>query len=175
VEKEQLERLLCSKVIFIKKQLWIFGVADEDLENMTSDVFEEAYKGLRKLREAEKIEGWLRTIIMRRVSKYIDEKSNRCEVSNILKDEFGEEIDLYELYTASKSAEEIFIKAQQDEEVRKLVASLPTAKRRIIQLHIWGEYTFTEIARVMKLNDNTVKTVYYRTLDQLRKEAQNER
>ena len=94
MEKEQLERLLCSKVTFIKKQLWIFGVADEDLENMTSDVFEEAYKGLRKLREAEKIEGWLRTIIMRRVSKYIDKKSNRCEVSNILKDEFGEEIDL---------------------------------------------------------------------------------
>lgn len=175
MEKEQLEKLLCSKVTFIKKQLWIFGVADDDLEGMTSDVLEEAYKGLRKLREAEKIDGWLRTIIMRRVSKYIDKKSSRREVSNILKDEFGEEIDIYEIYASSKSAEEIFIKAQQDEEIRKLVAALPTSKRRIVQLHIWGDYTFTEIAKVMNLNDNTVKTVYYRTLNQLRKEAPNER
>jgi RNA polymerase sigma factor (sigma-70 family) len=108
-------------------------------------------------------------------SAYFGKKSGIIEISNMFKNEYGEEVNLYDLYAVEKSAEEILIEAERNEDIRRLVASLPSAKKRIIQMRIFGEYKFSEIAEVMKVKENTVKTIFYRTMDELRKEAQNER
>lgn len=175
MDKRFLESLLCEKVEFISKQLYLLGVDRKDIDTMTLDVLNQAHKSLRTLREADKIEGWLKTIIVRRSSKYFDKKSGIIEISNITKNEYGEDIDLYDLYAVEKSAEEILIDAERNEDIRRLVISLPPAKKRIIQMRVFGEYKFSEIADVMKVKENTVKTIFYRTMDELRKEAQNER
>lgn len=175
MDKTILERLLCEKVYFISKQLYILGVDDRDIDSLTLDVLEQAHKSLKKLRDVDKIESWLKTIIVRRSSKYFGKKSGIIEISNMFKNEYGEEVNLYDLCAVEKSAEEILIEAERNEDIRRLVASLPPAKKRIIQMRIFGEYKFSEIAEVMKVKENTVKTIFYRTMDELRKEAQNER
>ena len=61
---------------------------------------------------------------------------------------------------------------QQDftERVCAYVNTLPTDTQKIFRLHIFGGYTFAEIAQRMELPESSVKSKYYRLLNMLRKE-----
>jgi RNA polymerase sigma-70 factor (ECF subfamily) len=56
------------------------------------------------------------------------------------------------------------------ERVSEFVGGQPPDTQRIFRLHIWGERTFTEIAKSLDLPESTVKTKYYRLIAKLRKE-----
>jgi RNA polymerase sigma-70 factor (ECF subfamily) len=56
------------------------------------------------------------------------------------------------------------------ERVCAFVGNLPPDTQRIFRLHIFGEYTFAEIADHMSIPESSVKTRYYRLLGTLRKE-----
>jgi len=168
LEQDVLEDLLCSKVGFIRQQLWIIGVDKSDRSFLEGDILEEAYKSLRKIEDPEKIECWLKTIIIRRVSKLTKKKEKRREASNIMELETGETVDVYDLYSDEKSAEELFIEAEKRHVARELLDTLPEKKKRIIQMRFWGEYTFAEIAAMTNTKESTVKSTYSRSLKELR-------
>ncbi len=46
----------------------------------------------------------------------------------------------------------------------------PVRTQQIFRLHVFGGYTFAEIAHELGISDNTAKTSYYRLVRQLRKE-----
>ena len=46
--------------------------------------------------------------------------------------------------------------------------------QRIFRLKVFGEYTFTEIAKMVEMPEPTVKTKFYRILKSIRKEFQDE-
>ncbi|GHU87393.1 RNA polymerase sigma factor [Clostridia bacterium] len=50
------------------------------------------------------------------------------------------------------------------------VEALPSDTQRIFRLHIFGGYTFKEIAETLEISESTVKTTYYRLINALRKE-----
>ena len=56
------------------------------------------------------------------------------------------------------------------ERICDYVGQLPPDTQRIFRLHIWGEYTFKEIAAILDLPESSVKTKYYRLIHLLRKE-----
>jgi RNA polymerase sigma-70 factor (ECF subfamily) len=56
------------------------------------------------------------------------------------------------------------------ERVCEYVNTLPPDTQKIFRLHIFGEYTFAEIAAQMNMPENSVKTKYYRLIGALRKE-----
>lgn len=167
MELDFLEDLLCSKIGFIRQQLYIIGVEESDRDYLEGDILEEAYKSLHSMEDPEKIEGWLKTIIIRRVSKLVKKKPKRREVSNIMKLETGETVDVYELYSDQKSAEEIFIEAEKRHVARELLETLPEKKKRIIQMRFWGDYTFKEIAAMTNTHESTVKSAFSRSIKQL--------
>ncbi|MDR0840384.1 MAG: RNA polymerase sigma factor [Christensenellaceae bacterium] len=51
-----------------------------------------------------------------------------------------------------------------------LLAALPGGTQRIFRLHVFGGYTFREIAEGLEMPEGTVKTMYYRLVNILRKE-----
>lgn len=56
------------------------------------------------------------------------------------------------------------------EKICNYVGELPSDIQKIFRLHIWGGYTFKEIANVLHLPESSVKSKYYRLIDLLRKE-----
>jgi len=56
------------------------------------------------------------------------------------------------------------------ERVSTFVGGLPPDIQKIYRLHIFGGYTFAEIANNMELAESSVKSKYYRLLKTLRKE-----
>ena len=56
------------------------------------------------------------------------------------------------------------------ERVCAFVNTLPHDTQKIFRLHIFGAYTFAEIAEQMEVPESSVKSRYYRLLNTLRKE-----
>jgi len=56
------------------------------------------------------------------------------------------------------------------ERVCEYVNNFPTDTQKIFRLHIFGNYTFAEIATSMQLAEGSVKSKYYRLLNKLRGE-----
>jgi RNA polymerase sigma-70 factor (ECF subfamily) len=53
-------------------------------------------------------------------------------------------------------------------EMKKYLVLIPDGSREILILKIWEEYTFEEIAVLISMNENSVKTQYYRALEKIR-------
>jgi RNA polymerase sigma-70 factor (ECF subfamily) len=56
------------------------------------------------------------------------------------------------------------------ERVFAYLAGSPSGTQRIFRLHVFGEYTFKEIAVSLHIPESTAKTTYYRLMNALRKE-----
>ncbi len=82
-----------------------------------------------------------------------------------------EVLPIDEVEPASKTD---FTKQIEDAEfagqVSDFIAGLPVDTQRIFRLHVFGGYTFREIADGLRIPESTVKTTYYRLINTLRKE-----
>ena len=77
-----------------------------------------------------------------------------------------------QLVMKAKSGDaEAFIKLmeQSDLEFQDLLAHLPEESRVIFQLYFGEQYSISQIAHLLKLNENTVKSRLHRGKEQLRK------
>lgn len=61
------------------------------------------------------------------------------------------------------------LEVQSDLEFQDLLAHLPEDSRIIFQLYFGEQYTVSQIAKITKLNENTVKSRLHRGKEQLRK------
>jgi RNA polymerase sigma-70 factor (ECF subfamily) len=56
------------------------------------------------------------------------------------------------------------------EKVYAAVGDLPPDTQTIFRLHVFGDYTFSEIAAMLELPEGSVKSKYYRLINRLKKE-----
>ena len=166
MKKEKLVESLCDKFGYVILLLRVMGVDENDVEDLATEVLIDALKSIDDLRDAEKLTPWIKTIAVNRASKYFGSRSKRKEISNMVRMEAGE-IDIYDLVADEITVEKILQEAEENAMVEKLINSLSEAGRRIIRMRVWGDYKFREIADVMNLNVNTVKSVYPRSLKRL--------
>jgi RNA polymerase sigma-70 factor (ECF subfamily) len=56
------------------------------------------------------------------------------------------------------------------ERVCAYIEALPGDTQRVFRLHVFGGYTFKQIAEALELSESTAKTAYYRLVNTLKKE-----
>lgn len=167
MNKDSLLEILSQKSSYISRTLRIIGISEDDIEDLRNDILENALRKITTLKDVDSIDAWLRTITMHKASKYMRKRSQNKELSNILKNESGEEIDLYDLVADEKTTEHLFQEAERRKAAAMLLDTLAEPGKQIIQLRFWGDYKFTEIAMILNINQNTVKTIYRRSLQKL--------
>ena len=173
MDKDSLLEVLSLKSNYISKLLRVMGVGEDDVEDLRNDVLENAVRRITTLRDEGSIEAWLRTLTMRRASKYFSKRRHGRELSNIIKMETGEEMDVYDLVADEKTTEHLFQEAERRKAAAMLLNTLSGTEKRIIQMRFGGEYKFSEIAIILSINVNTVKTIYRRSLQKLEKNYYN--
>ena len=89
MDKDSLLEVLSLKSNYISKLLRVMGVGEDDVEDLRNDVLENAVRRITTLRDEGSIEAWLRTLTMRRASKYFSKRRHGRELSNIIKMETG--------------------------------------------------------------------------------------
>ena len=124
----------------------------EDAEDIVSETFIEAYKGLKNLREIESFKPWIFKILSirckRKIGTYVKEKGN------IDLDDYVEE--------GVDGGENLKV------EIQEALDTLTEEEREIVMMSVMQGYTMKEIAHMKNLPQGTVSSKLHRTFKKLR-------
>lgn len=118
-------------------------------EDIAQEVFIKCYKSLNHFRGDAQITSWIYRITVNTAKDFLRSKS-----FNILKYPKS----FFENITKSETPEDVVLQQDQREAVLQTVLSLPTKYREIIILYYFQDEKMEDIAEILKLNLNTVKT-----------------
>lgn len=122
-----------------------------DAEDAVSETVIDAFASIGKLRREEAFRAWMFRIL-----------SNKCKVR--LRERRYQHVEWEE------AEEELSCAPEQPEEsvyLRKIFRELEDEDRMIVSMHVFGGYTGREIARMLGMNANTVRTRERRALKRL--------
>ena len=129
---------------------------DEDVADAIQDTILAAYEHIDTLRRGEHFKTWLVRILINNCTKTWRQKKKNVSLEN--EQEFGsiEHVD----------------RGRADVEFRELLMSLPEESRAIFQLYYGEQFTTKEIADILDMNENTIKSRLHRGKEQLREELE---
>jgi len=135
--------------------------------DLTQDIFIKAWKNLKKFNsEKASFKTWLFTIARNTAIDFLKKRKSIVfsKLENEENPDFLENISDTELLP-----DEILIKLENKELLKKLLQELSELEKTVLLLHYQEEMTFEEIGEVLKKSPNTVKSWHYRAILKLRK------
>ena len=130
-----------------------------DAEDVVSDTFLEAYKGIRGLRDESSFRPWIMRILYIRCKRKIKE---------IIELKAGRDLDeFFDLPSGDVQVEEL---VEQRTDIGKALATLSQEERLVVTLSVLEGYTTKEIAYILGHPHGTVSSKLHRTLAKLRKQ-----
>lgn len=121
-----------------------------DAEDAVSDAVADAFASIRRLRRAESFRSWIFRIL-----------SNKCK--DRIRDYVHGQEELSEDLQSPEDEQGMLDSIQ----VRKIFYTLSDDERFIISMHIFAGYTSREIAEIMHMNENTVRSKESRGLKKM--------
>ncbi len=142
---------------------------DRDLsEELTQESFYQALKSFHRYDGSCSLFTWLAAIAKNTYFKHLRKASHRQSESTLSTDEFtyaaGEEDD----------PAEVLQKRAELEALRRIVDRLPDKYKDVVILRIYGDLPFSEIARSLKISENSAKVLFYRAKNQIREELSHD-
>ena len=128
-----------------------------DAEDAVSETVVDAFASIGKLRRLEAFKGWIFRILY-----------NKCK--DKLREYTKKDAELPEDYREVPAEE----KVEDDAVMRALFFELGEEDRLIISMHLFAGYTSKEIAKILGLNENTVRSKESRALKKLARELEQE-
>ncbi|MCP1110046.1 RNA polymerase sigma factor (sigma-70 family) [Lachnospiraceae bacterium PF1-21] len=122
-----------------------------DAEDCVSEAVLKAYEKMASLRAEEAFKSWIFTILANVCKKKLKDMSKRGEETMEGREEVGSSVN-YDLPL----------------DLQKAFMVLSNQERQIIGLSVYGGYNSTEIAAILKLNQNTVRSKRSRAYARLR-------
>ena len=127
-----------------------------DAEDVVSETVADAFASIGRLHKAEAFKGWIFRILY-----------NKCK--DKLREYTKKDVELPEDYK-EVAAEE---KVEDGAIMRALFYELSEEERMIISMHLFAGYTSKEIAKLLGLNENTVRSKESRALKKLAQMAED--
>lgn len=135
----------------------------DDAQDLMQEVFLGLYRNLEEFRGQAQLSTWLFRVAH---NKAID-LARRRSVRPVLNSQSDYD-ELSELSSDKPTPEEHLESAQSSDRVCGLLSQLPPAQRMVIELKIYQELTFEEIADLSGISANTAKTRFYTALKKIR-------
>lgn len=127
-----------------------------DAQDAVSETVMDAFISIRRLRAEEAFRGWIFRILSNKCKRKLKEYANKPA-------EWSEELaDRLVSRDSEDTAEYI--------QVRILFWKLPAQDRMIIAMHLFAGYTSREIAKLLHMNENTVRSRESRAIRKMREQ-----
>ena len=133
----------------------------QDAQDVTQEVFLQAYRGLRTLRRWESLAFWLYRIAYARCTDLLRIRSKRADR------DFIEDQDLQVIDAPSLDS---YRRDQLDESLQGALDSLPDAYREVLVLHYFGGMTIKDMAKALGASPGAIGMRLSRARAQLREE-----
>ena len=133
----------------------------EEAQDLCQQTLLRAYQGLGRLREPERFSTWLYQIA---VNACRDEFSRRQQRPTVSMEEVGEPVD-----PAQGGAELGALRRDLRDWLERGLQAIPEEQRLVVVMKEYQQLKFTEIADILKVPVNTIKSRLYYGLNNLRK------
>ncbi|MFM1654924.1 sigma-70 family RNA polymerase sigma factor [Brevibacillus sp. B_LB10_24] len=155
---EQLMRVYGDKII----QLAYLIVKDRNIaEDITQEVFLKAFRDLHTFRGESEIKTWLYRIAINESKKYLRSWSFRQIFSTFKKESVPDEQN-------HERVEDVVIGKLTKEEMAERVMAMLPQYRQVIVLHYYEDLTIREIAQVLDISEELVRTKLHRARKQFK-------
>jgi len=148
-----------------KAGIYAFAYAElrdfQDAQDMTQEVFLQAYRDLRSLRRRESFAFWLYRIAYRRCVQWFRARSKRVD-RDFVEDQDPRAIDNLSL--------DFYRDGQRDESVREALDSLSETYREVLMLHYFGGMTIKDIASALGVSPGAIGMRLSRARAQIKEE-----
>jgi RNA polymerase sigma-70 factor (ECF subfamily) len=134
--------------------------AREEAEDVTSDIFREAWTSRRKYRGRGAFRAWLFTIVRRVLA---DHYRYRGPSFTRLEPTLGDGV-----LDAAPTPEDHVVRDERAALARSLVADLSREQQEVLSLRFAAELSYAEIGAVIGKREDAVKKIAYRALETLR-------
>jgi len=136
------------------------GLREDDVEDVASDTFLAAYKGLSRYSGRAELGTWLWSIAYRQGINYLRKNKRQW----LLEAEPDEQIAGSKEHEPAATAQS----KETEKVVWEAVERLPRLWAMVVILHYREQKSITDIAKIMQAKENTVKTYLFRARARLR-------
>ncbi len=133
----------------------------EIAEDVTQDIFVKCYKSLHTYKGKSNVKTWLWRIAINQCKDYIKSWYNKKVIVT--------EDDSAYMGVQNDSVEQTVIQNAEDRELASAVMNLPIKYREVIYLFYYEELSIKEIAIVIDVKENTIKTRLKKAKELLKK------
>jgi len=146
-----------------EKELYNFLLRFVGRGSMAEDIFQETFLqvhiSIESFQSNRRFRPWLYTIASNKARDYLRSKARRPTVQITGAEDDEDTANLWDyLITEDSTAEDILMKKQQKELVRRLVDQLPDHLRQILVLAYFSQLSYQEMADVLEIPLGTVKS-----------------
>ena len=161
MSNELINEMFQKKMNLIYKYLIKLGCSQENAEDIVQDTFYKALKYIDGI-QADKLSSWLFKVA---VNKYYDlcRKSNRHIHLSLNEEIFKESL------SDSRLVEDFILDLERKEEILKILNSISEVNKNLLLFKYDMGLSYKEIAELLDINENTVKTYLFRARDQFKK------
>lgn len=161
MSNELINEIFQKKMNLINKYLIKLGCNKHDAEDIVQDTFYKALKYMDGI-HPDKLSSWLFKVS---INKYYDvcRKNNRYIFLNIDEEIFKQSL------TDNKFITDLLLNLEQKEEILKVMNSLSEIYKNLLLLKYDMDLSYKEIAELLDINENTVRTYLFRAREQFKK------
>ena len=142
-----------------------------DAEDLTQEIFLQAFRNLQRLKNEERFKSWLFSIAVNRVRDYYRKKKLRAFFMTSIESEENAGRTPVQEDDSSAGALQRVIRKDFWKQVNMLLDKMPRMEREVFTLRFMDQLSIREVSQALKKNESTVKTHLYRGIQKLRKEA----
>ena len=142
------------------KTAYCYAKNKEGALDIVQDAICKALENYKSLKKMSAIKSWFYSILIHQALNYIKKEKR--------------EITMEATYFEVKEDAKTTISINENEELLELIFALPTKQKNVIILHFYNDFTLNEISKILKVNENTIKTCLYAGLKKLKKEIRRE-
>ncbi|MFZ7755532.1 sigma-70 family RNA polymerase sigma factor [Bacillus thuringiensis] len=133
----------------------------EVAEDLTQDIFVKCYKSLHTYKGNSNLKTWLWRIAINHCKDYLKSWYNKKVIVT--------EDDFTYMESQKESVEQTVIQNAEDRELASAVMNLPIKYREVIYLFYYEELSIKEVATVIEVKENTIKTRLKKAKELLKK------
>ena len=163
------EELVCLYQEDIYRLAYYRTFSQMDAEDLTQDVFEQAYRKMDSLQDPQRFRAWLYSIAVNRCNDFL----RRRKYLALLQMRTAKDQDLVDNYKEMNSSYNDRIEKKRFwQQVKEMLHKLSAMERQVFTLRFMDHRNINEIAAILAKNESTIKTHLYRALTKLRENAE---
>ena len=161
MSNELINEMFQKKMKLIHKYLIKLGCSQDNAEDIVQDTFYKALKYIDGI-QAYKLSSWLFRVA---INKYYDlcRKNSRNMQMSIDEEIFKESL------TDNMLVEDFILNIEKKEEILKILNSISDIHKNLLFFKYEMGLSYKEIAELLDINENTVKTYLFRSREQFKK------